>query len=324
MAKREGGGCSTRGMSAQLNCFHECPLQYVQIITVSLRYCANRPQWPVLTRRFTYRMRNSSEDPIRVAVVAGGAGGLGKAFTARFAESGYLVLSAVRGARWDRGENVRVCELDLAKRESVDSFIDVAASLPWIDILVLNAATLGIDKDPHNVLQINAIAHALIAERLRPLLERSPRHPRVVAVSSGDGELLYFSAQLRQRLELAARAPTFSAWVATVQRIFDDAFRDSAQLCVHGGQKSYKLSKAALNSYVRASGHWRRGELACAVSVFAVCPGDVDTAMLDESPTGCVVSPSTAISRMWRLLDVRSEALSFRAAFWRDAVRIPW
>jgi 3-oxoacyl-[acyl-carrier protein] reductase len=84
----------------------------------------------------------------RVALVTGGAAGIGKATAIRFAEEGAKVVicdvNAEAGqALADGNEAIRFYQVDISDREAVQTWVDgVAAEYGRIDILVNNAGVL--------------------------------------------------------------------------------------------------------------------------------------------------------------------------------------
>ncbi len=84
----------------------------------------------------------------RVALVTGGAAGIGKATAIRFAEEGATVVicdvNAEAGqALADANEAIRFYQVDIADREAVQVWVDeIAAEYGRIDILVNNAGVL--------------------------------------------------------------------------------------------------------------------------------------------------------------------------------------
>jgi 3-oxoacyl-[acyl-carrier protein] reductase len=84
----------------------------------------------------------------RVALVTGGAAGIGKATAIRFAEEGAkVVICDVNGeagqALAESNEAIEFFQVDIANREAVQSWVDeVVASYGRIDILVNNAGVL--------------------------------------------------------------------------------------------------------------------------------------------------------------------------------------
>lgn len=73
----------------------------------------------------------------RVAIVTGGAGGIGLAICRRLAESGWSVLAGdLPGALPGLPEEVAGAELDVSRRESVDAFVAKAADAGRIGAVV--------------------------------------------------------------------------------------------------------------------------------------------------------------------------------------------
>lgn len=233
----------------------------------------------------------------------------------------FLVVGAVRRREPTRSSDVLYAYVDLSKRESVRNFCGyIRDNVPWIDLLILNAATL---LNNAHTIQVNALSHAFIAHELADRLHHTSR---IVTISSGDGELIWFSSSLQTKLNHAATIKSFSSWHAYISSQFCDQQVDNAnspiQNHIHGDQKLYKLSKAILNSFVRAF---------ASATCFAVCPGDVDTPMLDDNinqdpndTPRSVLSPDEAVLWMKDMLDLAVSGDVFHGKFWRYAQSIPW
>ena len=132
----------------------------------------------------------------KVAVMAGGAGGIGSASSIRLAEEGAAVVvgdldgvaaNAVAAEITRRGGNASAVTVDISDEESVQALVDSAVELHGgIDIVHINAADLspqiiGRDSDVVNIpievvdrtLEVDARGHLLCARHaIPPLLER--------------------------------------------------------------------------------------------------------------------------------------------------------
>lgn len=187
--------------------------------------------------------------------------------------------------------------------------------LPYVDLVVNNAAVCpkgGEDvlecgrakRDVwQRVLQVNLGAALTIMEGLEGLLRRSPRSPRVVNVSSGDGELVFYRTDVRQRLERLAGCASARQVVEGVteeaERLATGSGGVGVEDAVWGGQAAYRMSKTGLNLVTRvAARNWGGG-----IEAVAVCPGDIDTGMADKGAVG-VLTASEAAQAMWAVCDV--------------------
>ena len=157
-------------------------------------------------------------------------------------------------------------------------------------------------------------------------MRRAPRTfiPRVVFVSSGDAELVFFDADIRAMLERVSAIHSSEQIERALLHIADivaaRSRNASTHHCIHGEQPAYRLSKAALNAYARAkaaaeqSGSHR-------VSFVVVCPGDVDTPMQDlHAPR--VLSCDEAARAMLPVL--HPDRVPQNGVFLRFGNIIPW
>lgn len=273
-----------------------------------------------------------------IAVVTGGVRGLGKSIVLKLLSEGFLV---VRGQRSNPSElvpsqqlsNVRDLRLDLANHNSVRNFSQLLLDeLPYIDVLVNNAAICledpadveGASHHWYSVMDVNFFAPMYLTERLLPLLQKSPRFPRVINISSGDGELLWFGEPLRSKLEQLSVCESVSDLRKKMGSILNDittgAFSLPIQDLIFNGQSAYKLSKAALNAYTRLPVHRGRGLQNANISFLSVCPGDVDTDMADNCAS--LISTDEAVSRLSALLNVDLPCAT--GIFMRQGKEIPW
>lgn len=122
-----------------------------------------------------------------VAIVTGGAGGLGLETARGLAAAGWRVIVGCRDAR--RATVGEGWTLDLARLSTVRAFAARAAELPRLDVVVCNAAVWPAARrrtaDGHELaFGVNHLAHFVLVERLRPRLVASAP-ARVVVVASG-------------------------------------------------------------------------------------------------------------------------------------------
>lgn len=276
-----------------------------------------------------------------VAVVTGGSRGVGRALVAKLEAHGFIVFAAQRSALDNHNDpggrscrNVKSCHLDLADPQSVERLAEYLTELlPSIDLLINNAAICPTQPRSENeiavywreVMNINFHAPVRLTEKLLPLLHRSRRHPRVVNISSGDGELLYFSESIRACLEELPECQSTRELADATERIvahiLETTDTSARQELIACGQPAYKLSKAALNAYTRfASRHQTEIGSTTGVRFLSICPGDVDTAMADD--TAQLIPPEEAVRRMQKALDVNQSCRT--GVFLRYGKQIPW
>lgn len=215
------------------------------------------------------------------------------------------------------GENVRHLQVDLSDVYHVQQVVShLLYTLPFIDMIVNNAAAIDTDTDTTStsttlLLQLNFFTP------LSMLCALLPRARRVVNVSSGDGELLFFLSPLRTRLEsLALHTPSLAHFRAAAH---DLCTRVDYDLVAAPTQKVYRLSKALLNALSRCVHRLSEGH----VDIVAVCPGDVDTQMGDDVEV--LLSPEEAVQKMWPVLNLSTQLpQELRGQFVRYGRRIEW
>ena len=141
----------------------------------------------------------------RVAVVTGGAQGIGYAIAALLAERGAKVFitdvnaeKAAAGAAGlvEKGFEAAGGFCDVSKPDSIEaSFKEVAEKFGWIDILVNNAGIMFSNKieevteeEWDLVLGINLKGVFFCSQKVLPYLEGRP-HPRIINISSVAGKM---------------------------------------------------------------------------------------------------------------------------------------
>lgn len=294
--------------------------------------------YPSKRNKANLRTPKSKEVSHLIAVVTGGLRGLGKALGSELLAQGFVVVRGQRSFPPDTVcnqsvSNVRDLKLDLADRTSVQKFAEhLLDNLPYIDVLVNNAAIC--PDDPldvanassywRSVMEVNFFAQVYLTERLLPLLQRSPRYPRVINVSSGDGELLLFSDPLKRRLESLHTSVSASHLTNNVDIVVKDIINGAFTLpirdLIFNGQPAYKLSKAALNAYTRFAARRNRTSQEGDISFLSVCPGDVDTDMADWD--AIVISPEEAVRRFSSVLSAGVPCKT--GVFLREGKEISW
>ncbi len=196
-------------------------------------------------------MEPSTEGRQAVAVVTGGARGIGRAISLRLSAEGYrtwvadIDISAgdVAAEIVERGGWARPLALDVADADSVRAaFAAVAAEDPGLDVLVNNAAITQVyqfDQIPaeawHRIYQVNVVGMYSCIQAALPALRAAPAPARIINMASGAG-----------KISGAYTAP-------------------------------YHASKAAVISLTRSAA----AALAPDILVNSVCPGVVETPMWD-------------------------------------------
>lgn len=291
----------------------------------------------------------------RIAVVTGASRGIGREIARQLAREGWLVVTAQRTelSPNDGVKHVVVDLNDLRPGGSVDNFIAYLFDvLPHIDMLVNNAgicpAMEECDKDAANdtellhrteILNVNFYAVVHLTTALLPLLRKAPPGAaRVVSISSGDGELVFFRDDIRQELErLGCTCRSSIELGKSVGLLIEKIVTSEEWTCgkfasrremIYGGQEMYRLSKASLNAFVRmaarnlAQGNGNDND--AFVGFVAVCPGDVATDMVDTQAKDAI-AVSTAVHLMFSELElVRDYILATNGCFMRYGKRITW
>ena len=121
----------------------------------------------------------------RLAIVTGGASGIGLATAQALARAGATVVAAVRDPAAAQLDGVQVRRLDLANLDQVAEF---AAAFDNVDILIANAGVMACPETrvgPGWELQfaVNHLGHFALVHHLWPALRRAEA-ARIVAVSS--------------------------------------------------------------------------------------------------------------------------------------------
>ena len=219
----------------------------------------------------------------RIAMVSGGARGLGRAITGRLAADGWRVSVGVRdmdAAREQLGElaeRVHLARFDARDRSAAERWTaEVVAEFGRIDALVNNAGILrqvtfdtGTEADLDAVWEVNFKAPFRLCRAALPHLRQTGRG-RVIAIASTDGKRY--------------RGTTNSlAYVAS------------------------KHALVQLSHAVRFAG-WSDG-----VRATAVCPGAIDTDMIaglpGVTPKAERIRPGTVADLVAVLLDLPNEAV---------------
>ncbi|CDF38996.1 unnamed protein product [Chondrus crispus] len=279
-------------------------------------------------------MPKSSYGTRPIAVVTGASRGLGRALASHLSAQGYLVIAGQRApAPKSCNFDIRHLRLDLADEDSLEAFCHyLLDNLPCIDVLVNNAASCPDHPGDtaksasywNSVLQVNFFASVRLTESLLPLLQQSLKYPRVVNISSGDGELLFFSESLKPRLERLEACNSTIQLIREVEsianNILDDSFGIPIDELIYNGQPAYKLSKALLNGYTRFASRRQERLQSPEVAFVSVCPGDVDTEMADFD--AILISPEDAV---WRLASVLVASKPCKTGvFLREGKEISW
>jgi NAD(P)-dependent dehydrogenase (short-subunit alcohol dehydrogenase family) len=193
--------------------------------------------WRALEERHTFdieywdleqaKLRKSGAAPVftgEVALVTGGASGIGKACVEAFVKRGAAVVvldrNPVIGTLWKRPDFLGVT-CDLTDPGAIDAALDEGVRrFGGVDMLVLNAgifpASQAIQDIPEatwrSAMSINVEANLRVMQRCHPLLKLAPRGGRIVVVGSknvpapGPGAAAYSAskAALNQLARVAA------------------------------------------------------------------------------------------------------------------------
>ncbi len=139
----------------------------------------------------------------------------------------------------------------------------------------------------------------------------------IVNVSSGDGELCLLSTRLQSDLAVAQTPGAVAAALRAAA-----ARANAGEELAFGPTPAYSVSKAALNAATRICGGAAAAARGGGVRIVAVCPGDVDTAMLDAAPAGPVLSAAAAAADVaWA---ARPAGGCPSGGFYRARAVIPW
>jgi enoyl-[acyl-carrier protein] reductase III len=138
----------------------------------------------------------------RVALITGASRGIGRACALRLAEAGAdviinFVTSQAAAEQTAReivalGRKTVIVRADIGEREDIDAMLEIVnEQFGRLDILISNAASGGfrslLDATPKNfesAMSINALALVNLVQAALPLLERSDRRGKVIAMSS--------------------------------------------------------------------------------------------------------------------------------------------
>lgn len=221
-------------------------------------------------------------DVDRLAMVSGGARGLGHAITARLAAAGWQVSVGVRdrdAARKqlrDLAASVHIAEFDAADRPAAERWTsEVVAEFGRIDALINNAGILrmvsfdtGTEDDLDALWEVNFKAPFRLCRAVLPHLRKTGRG-RVISIASTDGK----------------------------------RYRDTTTSL---GYVATKHALVQLSHAVRFAG-WDDG-----VRATAICPGAIDTDMIATipgvTPKAERLTPETIADIVAFLLDLPNEA----------------
>lgn len=255
-----------------------------------------------------------------IALLTGSSRGLGAAILAHLRSLHYVVITLQRTPVHD--PNVRTLLVDLSDTAQLSAVISrLIDELPHLDLIVNNAAMCPREERTtwDEVVQVNFRAPIQITEGLIPILHKSCYYARVINISSGDGELLYFATMPRATLANLHEHDSSEELVQSLQSLCKVLAQADDDRFVYGTQKAYKLSKAGLNGYTRYAA--RQYEQ---VEFLAICPGEVETTMRDVEAGGEALSTEEAVQRMGQVFDVRRQWENGSGRFWRFGQRIDW
>ena len=114
----------------------------------------------------------------QVALITGGAGGMGRAISAAFHAAGATVVATDRADKEDIGPGIQYLRYDVTSRADTDQVIDaVIAQHGKVDILVLCAGTIArtpladsTDEEWDSILKVNVMGVVNPARKLFPLM----------------------------------------------------------------------------------------------------------------------------------------------------------
>lgn len=114
----------------------------------------------------------------QVALITGGAGGMGRAISAAFHAAGATVIATDRADHEDMGPGIRYMRYDVTSRADTDRVIDqVIAQHQKVDILVLCAGTIArtpladsTDEEWQSIFDVNVMGVVNPARKLFPLM----------------------------------------------------------------------------------------------------------------------------------------------------------
>ena len=114
----------------------------------------------------------------QVALITGGAGGMGRAISAAFHAAGATVVATDRADKEDIGPGIQYLRYDVTSRADTDQVIDaVLAQHGKVDILVLCAGTIArtpladsTDEEWDSILKVNVMGVVNPARKLFPLM----------------------------------------------------------------------------------------------------------------------------------------------------------
>ncbi|WP_137919287.1 SDR family oxidoreductase [Hydrogenophaga sp. 2FB] len=114
----------------------------------------------------------------QVALITGGAGGMGRAISAAFQVAGATVVATDRAEKEDLGAGIEYAQYDVTSRAETDKVIDaVMAKHGKVDILVLCAGTIArtpladsTDEEWESILKVNVMGVVNPARKLFPLM----------------------------------------------------------------------------------------------------------------------------------------------------------
>jgi NAD(P)-dependent dehydrogenase (short-subunit alcohol dehydrogenase family) len=283
-------------------------------------------------------------------LVTGGNRGLGFAIARNLGEEGYTVLLACRDKESGRmaaeelrgqGHDVRFVPLDVARGADTARLRAMFESSPaLVPHLIFNNAAVCLPGSSAETLRrtfaVNFFGAMRIQAALLPLMAaaagadaHSDAVRSIVHVSSGDGELCLLGSRLQRALAAAESVPAVAALLrataagAARRAAAGAAAADDDDELAVGPTPAYSLSKAAVNAATRICGGAGGAGSAGRVRIVAVCPGDVDTAMLDGAPAGPVLPPAAAAADVvWAARAPPSACLS--GGFYRARAPIPW
>lgn len=277
----------------------------------------------------------------RIAVMTGASRGLGKEIANILLEKGFHVITGQRTPQDNTNvnyvgmTNLKALILDMKEPESITTFAEqILDTVPYVDLLINNAGICPtypldarhIQQHWETVMQVNFYAQIQLTIHLLPLLQRSVNYARVINVSSGDGEMLFFHEDVQKRLQQLAESENVEEMQLDTQLLLKDLLSgkslENVDSVIFNGQPAYKLSKAMLNVFTRVGAKTWSSTSQNSVSFMAVCPGDVETNMRDTDCTS-TLSPTQAARAMQLIFDVFTPCV-WNGQFTRHGQIITW
>jgi len=243
----------------------------------------------------------------KTILVTGCSRGIGQEIVRQLQARAQVIATArvMADLKWTEGGGpILVLPLDVAERESIRAlFTELKERQIQLDVVIHNAGIYGGSRFPASPRQIfatNYYGPLALTESLWPQLAPEAR---IVAISSGMGELSGFSARARKAL-------LGSLSVSDLQAMIERYLEGDR---MGWPDNPYSASKGALNTLIRI---WQKERPE--FTFVSVCPGWVRTDMGGrEAPRSVEKGAETAV---WAALTPSLAG----GRFYRDRAEIPW